>query len=534
MPANQHLDWVEIRDFGRSGGLWTRNTYLMPTDAAQQMDDCYPQIGGGLRAFFRSTAVSMTGINTTLEHPLGFHVSDFVDHQADGELLLMTQKPISAASDSLHLYATGTANQTWVDKKTITASTSMKQTVFQQYFTVADEGSVAFNFDSSSQLFIYTKAGTFVALPAGHPPFAVHQDRLVFGVQGSSGIRFTNPQSTTESTASPILINQVGQRTPAYIISFSPSDLLVGVADNQWAVIQGDLADPTVRLMNSSPTPNRLQGYVRVSGGAAFAEIGGGIFITADGTDFQQIDQNLVPPLEARVTTTLSGDNGQGPRGLGQMLFEKHFLFTPRGFVYDFRTKSWFRMSVLAATATNDGAYYYAERRSMHSGASTDLTPTRAHRFYACTSPTDTGNAWGVHFFVINENDDFDLPSDVSGEGTDGPFRVTDYTWRSAPLRSPDGRQIEIREIQILTKHVGGTGTNQLTVTVTDESGSAVAITKTVPGSSGTTSVLPFLFAKRGDYLDIKVRSQDTSMTGIEAPTIESIRIGTRSGHLLN
>lgn len=51
MPANNNLQWFDIKEFG---GLWTAGANsLMPADAAQVMSGCHPQPGGGLRAFLK-------------------------------------------------------------------------------------------------------------------------------------------------------------------------------------------------------------------------------------------------------------------------------------------------------------------------------------------------------------------------------------------------------------------------------------------------------------------------------------------------
>jgi hypothetical protein len=70
MPANTHLRWVEVKDF--SPGLWENADWLMPSSAAQTLTDAYPQPGGGLRAFYRPSALSVSGVvDITKERVIG-------------------------------------------------------------------------------------------------------------------------------------------------------------------------------------------------------------------------------------------------------------------------------------------------------------------------------------------------------------------------------------------------------------------------------------------------------------------------------
>lgn len=519
MPVNRHLTWLDIRDFAKSGGLWTRNTFNMPTDAAQQMDNYYPQPGGGLRAFLRPTEEDMTGLTVANYFPKALFAErddDGIPVGDEGAIILLVQEQ---GTTTVRLFRKAIDNvgvAQWLDDSPggapITAARGMGS--FEQYeISLGRRLIIAVGDGVTDEVLSYNRgAETAVGILNGDLvdagfPMVVHQGRVV-AADGNSRIRFTDPFSETEAVDSPIEVDatQRGVKITG-MISFSPSDLLIARGDHQWALIQGDLADPIIRLQSHSPQANRDQQLLRALGGAVFMEHGGGIYLTNDGTQFDRIDPNLDPPLQWFPFNDAN-------EMLGQPAVARNFLFFPRGLVFDTTTRSWFRVSDFANDA---GTYlhFYVSARSLYNFGTSNFTEGR---LYAVTSPATSGGNWQVYQLFVNE-------------GNDDPasLRAADATWKSAPLRSPDGRQIEIREVQVIAKHVGGAGTNQITVTV-----GGTTITKTVPGPAGTTSVLPFLFKERGAHLAVTVRGQDLTITPIEAPTIEAVRVGTSLGHRFN
>ncbi|MBE7561223.1 hypothetical protein HS125_20635 [bacterium] len=61
MPTNRQLEWVEIQDF--APGLFTVADWLIPSHGSQLMEDCFPQVGGGLRAFVKPETVTTSGLS---------------------------------------------------------------------------------------------------------------------------------------------------------------------------------------------------------------------------------------------------------------------------------------------------------------------------------------------------------------------------------------------------------------------------------------------------------------------------------------
>jgi len=98
------------------------------------------------------------------------------------------------------------------------------------------------------------------------------------------------------------------------------------------------------------------------------------------------------------------------------------------------------------------------------------------------------------------------------------------YTWQSAPLRAPDGRQIEVREVQLYVRTYDANA--QLAVSVG-------GVLKTITTPSVGRHQLSFRFRVRAEVLDVTVTSIAGIETTNEAPTVEAVRIGWQPGHLL-
>lgn len=120
----------------------------------------------------------------------------------------------------------------------------------------------------------------------------------------------------------------------------------------------------------------------------------------------------------------------------------------------------------------------------------------------------------------------------TNGVNTVGPsfFEFADsvrngsFTWQSAPLRDPQGRQVEIREVQVYARSYDSNASVTITV-----NGTARTVSIPVPGRQQ----LDYLFSERGKTLDVTLVSTAGTPASNEAPTIEVVRIGWRSLHQL-
>lgn len=106
----------------------------------------------------------------------------------------------------------------------------------------------------------------------------------------------------------------------------------------------------------------------------------------------------------------------------------------------------------------------------------------------------------------------------------DDTKRAGTFRWKSAPLRAPDGRQVEIREVQVYVRTYDVNATIQLQVGPTSK-------TQIVPAVG--RHQLTFHFSERDEVLDVTLVSTAGTPATNEAPTIEAVRIGWQPKHLL-
>jgi hypothetical protein len=166
----------------------------------------------------------------------------------------------------------------------------------------------------------------------------------------------------------------------------------------------------------------------------------------------------------------------------GDTVYMNDYLFCPNGLTYDFRTNSWFTVTELV------GAF-------------------KAYDQYARTIMAVKGNSTSFEMRDL-------IPYDITD-------RVSTFTWKSAALRAKDGRQIEIREVQVYLKSYVANSSCAVTVG---------GVTNTITGIAAGRQMVSFLFAARDEVLDVQV-VPNSNNASYEAPSIEAVRIGAGRGH---
>lgn len=514
MPVDRHLQKTELTDF--APGLWENADWLMPASAAQVMQDCYPQPGGGLRAFFKKTAVSTAGIVApTLERPIGLFVRGGVAARAGGTDLadrylctFFFNAAAGAGSKARpRLYRMDGTNgeTTWTQIFKTSGSTefafaandanSAQQTSFRFFrqssgspndqwvimcvrYQGGDTGLYRLNYNDLSTVqkaIQLTSSATGITSPTG--PIAVHQARVVAG-GGSATVpeRLVWSNVGDAGTAWPaanFLDVEPNQLLPGLsaIHPQPPGDLIICKEGAPWVSVQGDITNPIVRALGEGVAGPTINDVVGTPEGIAFIAPDGYVYLT-NGYQFSPLSQQL-------------GGFATSPDivGFGYLSFANQFLFAPGGYVYDFASKSWFKQTQIP------GAFTVVDRYNR-----------------TVLGTTSTGVSFGLGSI-----------KPWVGVGT----RASTFTWKSAPLRDPGGNQIVIRGVQIVFKAyaIG----DQLAVTV---NGVTVTKTATAIGNQDFT----FLFKQRAPVLDVQVVS--TAAGSGEAPSIDAIRIQWRSGHI--
>lgn len=500
MPVDRHLEVVEFRDF--APGLYENSDWLMPGSAAQEMTDCFPQPGGGLRAFFKGTTISASGIASAAnERVIGLYQKAGPSGSApDRHLMTYSTQTPGSYRPKLYRMKTADSETTWTQVFVTSGTTQFNAATGDnngphkspfRYFEAAGVAYVIFTVQYIAsatggpglyRLLVSDTSSTQKAIElvttivdAGRPsgPLTVHQARIVLGA-GAPGekLLWSDPGTLTFPTANFLDVepNQEGAGFVA-LSPNAPSDMLILKNGAPAVVIQGDITDPTVQQMLDGITGggSEKQDLGRTPYGLTFIARDGYVYLT-NGSSLDNLSQQL------------AGFNSQTDfLGPGDTNFINEFLFAPNGYVLHWPTKSWFKQTRLA------GALHHVD-----------------HARRVIWGPVGTGAS-----FTLRELSPF---ADAT--------RMDTYSWKSAPLRRPDGRQLVIREVEVVAKSYDASA--QIAVTV-----NGTTVTQTL-ASAGRQKV-SFLFNERDEILDVRVVPTANS-SDIEAPSIEAVRVKSRSG----
>lgn len=574
MPATGQLRWFEVSDFK---GLWTNGgKFLMPADHAQVMSGCLPQKAGGLRAFYLPTleldAAGLENSSSTYTHTVrGLGILPEVANGNHYHLIL------SNGNQDYGLWARasgqlfGADELRWVRKTAAYyngVSAFLSRPSIVTFTTVGiDIGGSAL---SGGEQYLcwpanwrWGNAGTnfpyqtlvstsYGATPTANNvsgteqscgPITTHQNRVVMGAEnaiiGSApGDLSLNP-APIQIVAAQEGINGFsgGIARVAWLLPIPPSDLLVGMLSGAVFNVQGSLADPTIRelgrwgIMAPQRPVNTPYGPVVVLPSMGAAVLG------TDGS-VQSIAEALDPDT---WTVDLTG---QAPH-VGYLSFLGGYLFAPNltdapdiatanpaasaaternngALVYDFSTGSWFtsvhpsvmrcinpRFMDVGSGLQNSGLFVATGEAIGKTSPSSRAVITR----YPLAAP-------GYYSFNRTETEHL-------------AARSWKFSWTSAPFRDPDGRQVEVQEIQVGTLGWNDSGT--IKVTVRGASGETDVLSSHVP-EGRTTHRLPARL--RADYVEVTVESTNDEAARLgptgatsEAPMIEFVRVGYQPGH---
>jgi len=282
MPVNDHLTWVEVKDFTK--GLWNGQDFLMPADAFQTMQDCYPRMNGGLRAFFKpSTSVLTTsGIGDTTNERIIWIAPGT---QSTGTGYIMLTKHITTGQLKGYWWDIGAV--TWTLKKTFTAHgdgyangatanvcTYHDNVNGRNVWIVSTTHNKSDGTEDGWWLIPFT-TGVWAQINTTAflvPDVVQYQARIV----GSSlnTIWWTDPGAIATPAAANFLTIQSGNNDVrdivVNIIPYSPSQLLVATAGSGWFVLDGDITDPVVREMGKDHNAGLSQKMVVTENGVIF------------------------------------------------------------------------------------------------------------------------------------------------------------------------------------------------------------------------------------------------------------------------
>lgn len=558
MPATNHLQWTEIKEFG---GLWTAGAAsLMPANRAQVMSGCHPQPGGGLRAFLKvASTIPGTGLSSggTADVAAGFGIAEKAAMTTVTEptfLIVSVDEGVSPLTDwQLWRWEKDEGAAAW------SRSTGAAFAGATSYYSSPPPAQPAFiriggwtdpdvtmqhvlslaireygdgTYGSGTQSGLYevdvntgtvTRNTTSFANEHGAVGLVEHQARMVAGYNDllkystTGGKVFQASIGTPVTGAGIIRLNPLGWLTPggltvtselpliAWMVSVPPGDLIVATRDGRIYNIQGDLADPTIRelgrwttMLPHAPanTPNGIF-FILPNQGVARLGLDGSVDVVSTG--ILPAVWNLTPPKV----------------GLGQIAGTERYVFCPNqhttvahkngALVFDIETGAWF-------TSTHSDDYSIPNPKFMQP----DNNPRNSGIWVvsgAAPATQGTSLPWIFHY----RTGGYDSAS-VTTEA-----RANTWEFKSAPLREPGNQYLDVHEVQV-PAYAFNNNTSTLAVTV-----GGVTITRTLPSGR---SLQRFFFKAKGADLDVNVKAKSND-TAVEAPMIDALRIGWIPGHML-
>lgn len=503
MPVNKHLNWVELTDFTK--GLYDEQAstkqLLGPSGALVVCQDYEPRQEGGLRAFFKGASLATTGLTSpTTAQCNGIWAAASLADRPGKSLDLGYDRFVSytGADFKARLGRMDGTNEetTWKAAYTDTdahGDQSGEATDFEQYITQGDVIFLCWVQRTGGDAGLYSirldysgaaganNDGDLSLRQTFQGPIHVSQGRLI---QCNGRIAYYSDLGTITITSTSDQQVTIDKNTPGGVICMlagaAPSDLLFGLRGAPWFAVQGDISNVATAIREMGNDHHQRAHYqkpTRVPGGAiAFMEPGGRIYVT-DGRTFRSISDQI-QKFDIDVGARL---------GPGQLTFADHYLFAPGGHVYDFDTNAWFKSSLLTTSAWHffDGV----------------------GKIYMANA--GTGIAMAIQRIF---------------EGGDATVtRMDNGVIQTIPFRDKAGLDVRIQEVQI---NMHCYGTSDVTVDVLDSDGSTVLDTQTITGILTGTSMTSFLFqGLPARYGSIKITPSAES-SSVEAPTIESVRVG--------
>lgn len=505
MPGTEGLTPLLVQDF--SPGLYNANDWLMPANGWQAMTDCYPQVGGGLRAFYKASTFPVTGIvhpaderligaggySSLLARDLGSVTFDryivtydvhtggaFVPrvYRMDGTNHEATWSVLTRSTDGLPLASTAGNTPAKASFRIFTQTNGDLHMLVVIRYAGSNNGLwriLQTDLSSTAAILHDLNAALGDTFGVKNGSIGIHQAKVVIGTGNGEIFWSDNGADGSWSAANfnKLDPNKDGARVRG-LVGAEPSDLIAFREGAGFVIVQGDITNnPAVQVQQKGiTTPDFFFDPCETPMGIAFISGDGFMYLT-DGRNNQNISTQLTPFTQSADFTDY-----------GDTVFGDEFIFGPRGRCYHVPTKSWFIQTQLAGSIK---AY-------------------------------DTGNiVWGN----VADGTSFSLAT-LSPQNDSA--RVSTFSAKSAPIHGSDGRQVDVRQVDVYAKnYVAG---SSITVTVAGE-----AHTKYLRTVGAQT--VRFLFHnKRSQNLDVTFSSNANDGVS-EAPSFDSCQYWTRAGHLL-
>lgn len=518
-----NLTWITLGDF--RGGLWERgNLREVPANGLLELVDAIPSPISGLRAGFRwSTQVNSSQPGTSQGFPASGNVLlGYMNHAN------LHQSPIAyhvamIASTALPNFD----NQLWLAQSTLTtALTSAFTTVrtFSSQNSYVPTRFVRFAHSSNSSvtqgLFFHTVSNSSAQAGVWKmevPPSTIithistrsayhleaHQARLIASVQSAVGfrdeIRFSDDgtDNNLDSTGNRFILAANRPGDIACIYGTIPADLAILKTNAGWFKIGGAIAqEPVVYEAARVHPPRELSFAVETPAGLAYLTRDEGVWAFTGGREPTHLSRQIAgSPMVEEVLRVEVNTTNFGPAFLGQPAYAGTYLFTPKGYVHDFRTNAWHRVSHLSTSPP----------------------------FFWLTLDEVAGHVWAARHTA--EGGIQILNADV--DELTAP-RLSTYMF-TTPLQYLDGHRVVVRELEyhLQTYSTG----SQLVVDVIYRTAAGAESTVTLPTVTipSTGNVQVRVQTGRPGSINtqlFRVRTHLSAPGTGEAPTLEKMRIG--------
>lgn len=308
-------------------------------------------------------------------------------------------------------------------------------------------------------------------------------DAYVFStIQGTVTDALANP---------PNIVTQDSMTGIGCAASISASDMLLITHTKGAALVQGDIANPTVRRM---PAAVGTAGTECIG---VMTPVGYVYGVNHDGIYAWTGESSI--KLSAQLPNDCWAAGGIADLTLGYMgrfALWNNWVVCPNNWIYDIGSNAWWRLD--------------------NTDTINDPTAFVAYEYMA--SPYD-----GI-LFANQSTTPFDGGTPLSGfiQGYAAGSAASNWSWKSQPLSRSRNRVVEIREVELV-----GEGSGSFTVTFTARDGTTQSQTLTLP--TGPVSVTNTTHALRASYsvqgTDIQVQVKATT-GNVVAPVLHSLRIG--------
>lgn len=503
MAAN-NLEWVTLREFR---GLWEQTITTPPLGAATQLDNCHPVASGeGIMPAFKTVGLpalpdNLVGIaGIFIDGPISANVVTH-DLWAGGTLAsdinsvrffrLHGEDPGVAPSGfkatwqtyHTHVQADGLncPRIEFASFRPSTANTAQPVVVAANSYRrnngyihlFPDPASPALD---SALLMRSSQAEAMVQfnhrLVWAESRTASHTARGT--ARDANTLMWTDRGATAVPAANFAVLSATDPSWIAFLANVDVDDLFVMKFSGAY-LVQGDLgAARQVKLANVPGAPQQVPAVS--PWGLIYGVASGPVVAWQGGAGAESISQELNPDF-------WSSPFPSGGAHFGGFEWGGPFLFAPNGYVWDSRTKAWWKHSDLS-----DARLFSAIRNE--------------------GVVVSAGSGAAGNFKRI----------DISDDGG----RVSSWTWRSTALAPPSHRPYEVREVELLVRNWNGVDQTTFTVTIGGEAHVATLPVGTTP------RLLRFHFhAHQQDALQVTVAA---SAGAGQAGILKEIKVGHRPG----